>query len=79
MSENIKYGLGRIGEGIAIAGMCIGLGIVLGMVWGGDDISFGGGGVTGSDMRLAMQVCDPKSFDERIACLTAIYGGQGND
>lgn len=38
-------------------------------------------GVTGADLRLAVQICTPISptFEEKLACTQAVYGGLNVD
>lgn len=64
--------MGELGLGIAIAGACIGLGILFGGPSANAD------GVDGHDLAIAVIKCTPAgaTFEQELACFQAIYGSQ---
>lgn len=63
-----------IGAGVAIAGMAIGIGLLL----GGSSQDVRVEGVTGDDLSSAVIRCTPAlaTFEQRLACHQAVYGGR---
>ncbi|MDJ0823778.1 MAG: hypothetical protein QNJ09_18460 [Paracoccaceae bacterium] len=62
----------ELGAGIAIAGLCIGFGIL----FGGPTVTFEG--LDGHDLEIAIMKCVPTgaTFEQELACYQAIYGSQ---